>query len=233
MTILSVIQNVSLAVGIEKPDTAMSSTEREIMEMVRIARDAAIMIRDVEFDWQALQKLQTYTGNGVAEAFDLPADYARMPTTATLWSSRWTWGMSQVVGVDAWLEMQVTPYVSVTGDWIIYGDQLHILPVMAGTETVKFFYISNEIVKKEDNTREAFFTDDADTFRLCERTLELAIIFKWKELKGQPISEEENDYLRALYNAMNRDGGSKPVVSGNARRRFDSVKPAYPFKVPN
>jgi hypothetical protein len=233
MTILSVAQNVCLAVGLDKPDVVMSSTDREIMELVRIANDVAILIRDAEFDWQVLQGIHTIAGDALADAFDLPEDYARMTTKGTLWSSRWTWGMNQVESIDKWLEMQVTPYVSVTGDWIIYGDQLHILPVMASTETVKFPYISDLTVKDDAGNKQNVFSTDTDTFRLSERALELGMIWKWKEQKGQPISEEENDYSRALYTAMNNDGGSKKVVSGNARRRFDGVKPAYPFVVPH
>jgi hypothetical protein len=233
MTILSVVQNVCLAVGLDKPDVAMSSTDREIMELIRIANDVAALIRDAEFDWQALQLIHTITGDGLADAFDLPEDYARMPTKGTLWSSRWTWGMNQVESIDLWLEMLVTPYVSVTGDWIIFGDQLHLLPVMASTETVKFPYITNLIVKDDVGNKQTAFSADTDSFRLSERVLELGMIWKWKEQKGQPISEEENDYARALYTAMNNDGGSKKVISGNGRRRFEGVKPAYPFVVPH
>lgn len=148
MTVLSVVQNVCLAVGLTRPDVVMTSQDREMLEMVRLANEVAIQIRDAEFDWQALSKIYTVTGNGSLSAFPLPDDYCRMTVAGNIWSSRWSWGLNKVPSLDEWIEKQVVPYTSVTGDWIIFGNELNIQPVMAGTEYVKFPYISNLIVNQ-------------------------------------------------------------------------------------
>ncbi|WP_312809351.1 hypothetical protein [Agrobacterium cavarae] len=230
MTILSVVQNVCLAVGIEYPDAVFSSDDRTMREMQRVVNDVAASIRDVEFDWQALQAIYLVTGDGAAGAFNLPSDYARMTTKGSLWSSRWSWGINKIASLDEWIEMQATPYVSVTGDWIIFGDQLHVMPIMAATETIRFPYVRNTIVRQAGGARATAFTADTDTFVLSERLLELGIIAKWKAQKGVPSEDLQEDFDKALYTAMNNDKGSKPIVSGN-NRRFSDVKTAFPFKV--
>lgn len=231
MTILSVVQNVALAVGLERPDVVMSSTDREMQELVRIAGNVAILIRDAEFDWQALQKIEVITGDGVAEAHNLPDDYARMNTQASLWSSRWSWGFEKISDLNDWLDMIANNFMPMSGQWIIYGDQLHILPVTANTETVRYVYISNLIVKQAGGALVETFSADNDTFRLDEHLLELGIIWKYKAQKGQITDEDENDFNQALYTAMNTDKGSKNVISGNARRTFNGVKRAWPYTV--
>lgn len=231
MTILSVVQNVSLAVGIDRPDTFVSSEDREMQEMRRVANQVALRIRDAEYDWQALQKVQTLTGDGLTADWDLPADYARMMTKAGLWSSRWGWSLEQVTSIDGWLEMLSTGFIPVTGQWSLYGDQIHVLPLMTATETVGFAYISNLIVKSSSGVLQSTFLADDDRFRLDENALELGMIWAWRSSKGQASDDDETNFNRALYTAMNNDKGSKPIVSGNARRANSWAKTAFPFRV--
>lgn len=231
MSILSVVQNVCLAVGLDKPDIVLSSTDREMQEMVRIANEVAQRIRDAEFDWQTLQAIKTLNGDGVTEAFDLPDDYARMQTTARLWSSRWSWGLEHITNTDDWLETLVVPVVPVSGQWTIYGDQIHILPMCQSSETVRFFYISKNVVKPASGSSKPLFTLDDDTFRLSERVLELGMIWQYRSQKGAASDDDETNFDRALYTAMNNDIGSKPVVSGNSRKRAPGVKRAFPYTV--
>ncbi len=230
MTILSVVQNVCLAVGLTRPDVVMTSQDREMLEMVRLANEVAIQMRDAEFDWQALTKVYSFIGDGSAEAFALPSDYQRMPTAGRIWSSRWSWEIEKVGGIDDWLELISVPIQPVTGQWIIYGDEMHILPVMANTETIRYPYISNLIVKPTTGEFQDRFVADGDTFRLSEHALELGIIWAYRSQKGVASDDDENNFNKALYTAMNNDKGSKPVVSGNSRR-FSDAKFAFPFKV--
>lgn len=210
MTILTVIQNASLAIGIARPSAVFSSTERELVEMQAVANEAANVIAEA-FDWQKLRKIATTAGDGIAEAFSLPADYGRMLTTASLWSSRFTWDMQHIVSSDEWLGITVWPVNPLVGAWTVYGNELHILPIMGASETAKFFYIKNQIVSGGQTE----FLADGDTFVLSERLLKLAIIYLWKQGKGQDFAAELSDYEIALAQEMDKDGGSKPVVSGN------------------
>jgi hypothetical protein len=227
MTLLSVVQNAALVCGLNKPDQVMASTDRTMQEMARLANEMALMIAE-RHDWQSLVVQATITGDGEEEAFDLPSDFGRMPTTANLWSSRWQWEMVPIVGVDAWLQYQMWPVNLTVGNWIIYGDQFHLLPIMGDGDTVKYFYVSNKLVRDSGGTTKATFTADTDTFRLSERLLELAIIYKWKSDKGQPYADRLADFEEKLVQAKDTESGSKPVISGAPRMRH-GAKTAYPF----
>jgi hypothetical protein len=214
MTVLSVCQNVSLVIGIEKPDQVFASTDREYMELARLANEMAQAIAD-EHDWQKLQGIHTITGDGATEAQDLPSDYDRMLKTASVWSSRWTWAFNHINDPDVWLEYQVVPYTFVNGNWIIYGDQMHVLPIMESTETIKFFYISKNRITPASGSNKPLFTADDDTFRLDERLLELGMIWQWRANKGLSYEEDLVNYQRLLKSKMQEDAGSQSIVSGN------------------
>jgi hypothetical protein len=230
MTVLSVVQSACLVLGLDQPDVLMTNTDREYQELARLANDTARMIAE-DYDWQTLQKINTYTGNGTDEAFDLPDDYDRMADGANIWSSRWLWGLNKITTTDLWLEMLTVPYTFIYGNWIMFGGQLHLLPVMPATETVKFFYVSDLIVKAANATLKTAFTADDDTFRLPERLLELGIIWRSKKDKGLPFDAEKAEYDDLFAKKAKKDGGAQAIVRGSAGRVGRGVKLAFPLTV--
>lgn len=210
-TILSIIQNVTLAIGLDKPTAVFSSTGREHQELARLANYAAETIRDA-LDWQTLQVQNTFTGDASKEAFTLPDNYDRMKADANVWSSRWTWAFNHITSTDVWLEYQVVPYTFINGNWIIYGGEFHILPVMAVDETTKFFYVSKWAV---NGKTQELFTADTDTWDLNARLLELSMIWLWRAGKGLPYEEDMAAYTDKFNKEIRKDGGSKPTLSGN------------------
>lgn len=230
MTVLSVAKNAALVLGLTQPTSIFSSSNREDKELARIAnRVANQMMRD--HAWQTLMVQKTYTGDGASEAFALPSDYDRMLEGAEMWSSRWQWPFNHISDLNLWLEMQVTPYTFVDGNWTIYGDEFHFLPVMATGETLKFWYVSKNYAKDSNNVAKASFTADTDTFRLSEDVLELGIIYQWKKDAGLPFEEHMREYETLLAQRAKADRGANSVVSGERMRLPRRAIYAFPQTV--
>ncbi|AZO51258.1 hypothetical protein [Mesorhizobium sp. M4B.F.Ca.ET.058.02.1.1] len=230
MSILDVVKGAATVLGMEVPTLVYGATGREMVEMQELANVMASEIADAH-DWQKLLILKTLTGDGVTDAFDLPTDFRRMQKTSSLWSSRWQWSTEHLTSPDQWLELQVTPIATVNGYWIIFADQFHQWPVMASTETVKFFYVSNDLVMASDTSKKTMFTEDADSFRLSEELLKKAIIYRWKQNKGQAYEQDLDDYQDLLLRRIDTDGGSKPVVSGQPPVSWRGRRVAWPGTV--
>lgn len=226
MTALTVCQDVALAVGLERPTAVFPSTDREWREMQSGLNQAAGEVVDA-FDWQKLRAQYVATGDGVSEELALPSNYRRMLKKARLWSSRWRWAMEHIVDSDQWLELTEAFTPVVVPYWTIFGNALHILPIMQATETAKFFFITNDIVAANGGGFTRTFTADNDTFVLDEQLLTYATIYRWKQRKGWDFTAELADYEQRLATLMDSDGGSKPVVSGNggARRHSSNLWP--------
>jgi hypothetical protein len=229
MTILSVVKDVALKIGIDQPDAVYTSTERDMLEMQGLIDEVATDILEC-FDWQALMTKNTITGDGSSEAHSLPSDYKEMGVGNQVWSSKWTEPLQHITNLDEWLEYEVVPYTFAFGTWAIFGDQIHILPVMASTETAKFFYKSNLIVQPDSGSNKAAFDTDTDTFRLNEKLLRYGLIWKWKSKKGMPYEEDLADYEKLKSYLMDTDKGSKPTIA-TPRRRYKGSQWAFPSTV--
>lgn len=230
MTILSVVKDVCLSIGLEQPSALFSNTDREYQELASLSNEMARRIMQ-SYDWQALKIIATFMGDGTVDSFDMPTDYDRMVEGNAIWSSRWVWSLGHVSDVNTWLDMVVTNFVPVNGNWIVYGEQFHFLPAMSDGETVKFFYVSKRYARDKDGIIKDAFSADDDTFRLSEYLLKLAIIWRWRAMKSLPYEEDLQDYEIELARLMRKDSGSQGVVSGNRLAASRDVKLAWPGRI--
>lgn len=226
MTILQVAQYVAPRIGLEIPDQFMAGTSRDMLELQELARDTAIMIAQGH-SWQKFKTINTVTGDGVTEDWDLPADYDWMPDGNDLWSSSLQSPLTHVLDENDWLEQLVKTTSTITDTWIIYGGQLHIRQALGNAITAKHFYQSNKIVVSSGGTTKETFTADTDVFRLNERLLKLGMIWRWKADKGVPYDEHIEDYETLKAQDIARDSGSTVLRVGSARHSSDTVY-AYP-----
>ena len=107
-----------------------------MFEMLANANEMAERIAADTREWTMLRKTVTMTGDGIAEAFDLPADYRRMLMTSSVWRSTNTLvPLRFVPDTDEWLQRRAVNYSSPWGEWTIYGGHFDIFPIMAGPVT--------------------------------------------------------------------------------------------------
>lgn len=187
-------------------DGAFSSTEQVAAEMADLANEVAADIVEGH-DWRALTKVAVITGTG-AEAYSLPADYARMTLKAEVDDpATWFWGYEAFSDVNEWLRYKSGGFlVAGNGGWIILGDELQFYPGPTGN--AQFPYISKEWARSEAGVAKSAFTADDDTFVLDERLLTLGLIWQWKAQKGLDYSEAMATYGTALSRAQSRDKGA-------------------------
>lgn len=230
MTVLSVVQNFTTVVGMEVPSVVFSATTREMVEVQRAVNNAARQVLE-EYDWQRLKKIATLTGDGSTEDFTLPADYDRMIKDATLWSNLFSFNnIIHILSSDEWLMLDTQNQTLVGPFWTIYGDEIHLKPARSSGELVKYFYISNYVVKSAGSSvgDKTEFTSDEDSFVLDERLLRLNLIWNWKKAKGQDYTAELTDYQEALSYAVGKDKGSRQIVVGRMPS-WDGIGIAYPY----
>ncbi len=227
MTILSVAQAAAPYIGVDVPDSFISNTDREFVELREFAAEIVAEILDAH-DWELLTTLKTEAGDDSTEAFDLASDYDRLPRQQQVWTTRLQYPLRQVMSSDGWMEIDIRDYDYVSGVWIKLGGQIQIKPAPVTGETIKYYYQSNKAVVEDDGvTKKATFTDDTDRFRLSERTLKLGMIYKFRASKGLPYSEEMADYENALSGDILNDSG-RTVVHVGRKGSMRGVRRAYP-----
>lgn len=219
MTILSAINDITNVIGLNNKTAIFTSTDREDIELASMANRVAKAMAK-HYDWQVLKTVATITGDGTTEDWALPTGYWRQPIETTLWvTSRPFYPLQHVLSTDLWLGIVTSSIQTSLGQWIIYGNQVHIRPALANADTAKYYYITNLIVDPASGSNKVAFTLDDDVFLLDEEVLGLGIIWRWKAAKGLPYAEEMRDYEIALAEAVARDKGSKILTVGVQRSR--------------
>jgi hypothetical protein len=256
MSLLTVVQDVCAAVGVEIPTTVFTSiaNNRTMQEMVALANEMAQRIAYDTREWTRLKTQVTFTGDGVlvppvtgvmagTTAFALPANYKRMLLTAQVWRSTSTLQpMRFIADTDQWLQRRAANEVDAWGEWTLLGDYMHIYPIMAAAipaapplpavpaVTARFPYLDRNCVVLNAGGNGERFVNDLDRFRLDERLLKLGMTWQWKAQKGSPYAEDMGTYGDALQVAMGSDKPS-PIIIGRSPIS-STARVAYPFPVP-
>lgn len=237
MTILSVVQNASLGIGVERPTVLFAQTTREALELKGMVNDCARMIAyDTNHDWTALKSIATITGDGASLSFAKPDDYERMLKKGKLWPSATPyWPFTHVADTDDWLGTQVQAAPGLLGAWTMIGDEIHVreggnLSPLSTGNVVSYYYLTKKFAKDAGGAPQDAFTADTDTFRLSERLLELCLKYRWKQAKGQDYTEDMSDYENALFSQIGADKGSVSIAVGRPRYP-GGVSVAYPGRL--
>jgi len=229
MTILTAASSAMARLVGRRPAAVVSSTNEMEVELTSLAMEAAVDIAKSN-DWQELTTLYTIVGTG-AESYAMPADYDRMVQAMGVSSPSWPdWWFSQVSSLDEWQMIKTRGFNLEPGWWMLLGGMFQTLPMLTSGDTANFYYISNKIFLADNGTSKSEITQDSDKFRLDERLLTLALIWRWKALKGLDYAEDMRNYDIALDQAQARDKGSR-VMRRNGSTSFRGTVPAWPWEL--
>lgn len=222
MTVLSACQEAAIELSQTEPTTLFSTTDRFAKELRVQANKSAVAIMK-RYDWQALTKRATITGDGLDTSFDLPSDYDRMAAKTNLASSASNIDLVKATDLDQWDYFQNHLSTTVPGYWMLLGGQLQVSPAPGSGVVHSYYYISNNAVSGS----KAAFTADTDTFVLPERLLTLSIIWRWRASKRLEYAEDMQNFEIAFSEETAKDKGSRVLVAGRQRVPYN-VKAAYP-----
>ena len=227
MSILSVVRDVCLAVGVNPPTSMFSPNvqPRTQSELLSLANEMAQRIAYDVREWRALKAIYTFMGDGIADRFALPANFKRMLLTSQVhpsWAPRTP--LQFIPDADEWLVRRLNNETFSWGEWTIIGNDMLIYPIVPAGAGVSFVYLDKNCVKLS-NSVNGFgdsFLADADEYRIDERILKLGMIWQWKANKGSPYAEDMGSYSDALVNVAGADTPA-PIIIGDGRwRRYDA-----------
>lgn len=225
MSILSVVRDVCLAVGVNPPTSLFSPTVqlRTQNELLSLANEMAQRIAYDVREWRALKAICTFMGDGVADRFALPANFKRMLLVSQVhpsWAPRNP--LQFIPDADEWLARRLNNETFSWGEWTIIGNDMLVYPIVPVDAGVSFVYLDKNCVTLNSGGYGTEFINDADEYRIDERILRLGMIWQWKANKGSPYAEDMGTYSDALVNVAGADAPA-PIIIGDGRwRRYDA-----------
>jgi len=233
MTILSALQSAMVRLVGRRPNTIFSTTNQTELELADLATEVATDIMK-SHEWQALTKIETIVGDGVATAFDKPSDYDRMCQGQAMHDGNsWFWNYTPAADLNEWLYLQSGGWEALNpGWWILLENQFQFYPAPSGN--APYPYISKNFARSAPAsgtgiiTPKAAFTADDDTFLLDDRLITLGVIWRYREQKGMGYAEDMATYEMALSQEQARDKGSR-VIRRNSRNVPSGVSTGWPW----
>jgi hypothetical protein len=250
MSLLTVVQDVCAAVGVERPDAVIPgiNSNRTMQEMLALANEMAQRIAYDTKDWTLFSIMGTLhgdTANSVSpqeSAHVLPAIFKRFLLTSNIWRSTSTiYPMRFIPDEDMWVQHRLRGYADQRGEWIKLGNVIHIAPPLAVSQpaavppkleqTATFVYLHKNCIQPFSDPLGTtdVFQNDGDIYPLSERVLKLGMIWQWKALKGSPYAEDMNNYNDALDRVSGADKPA-PIIIGR-QTMSAAVNQSYPFPI--
>jgi hypothetical protein len=230
MTVLSVVRNLNF-IGVARPESLFSSTEREYVQLATLANRAKDDIIAAH-DWRVLTKLHTLTGDGTTTEWDFPSDFDRFTDDntgkAAIVTPIMVGPMVQIEDLQTWLNMEVRQFGRVTYSWILLGGKIVVKPALPAGTPAYFYYQSNAVVQEKPFVFKHEFTLDPDKFRLDEKLLEETIAWMWRHEKRQAYAEDMATAEKTKAQLIMRDKGPRKLKFGSSVEA-NAATYAYPF----
>jgi hypothetical protein len=235
MPLLDVVQSACEFIGVEKPTGIFTNINnvRTQQELLACANETAQRTAYDFREWNALKLVATLAGDGVTDTFNLPANLKRMLLRSDVWRSS-TPGvpMRFIPDLNEWIDRRNRNWFDNRGEWIIYGGQMHIQPIMGVGVNATFAYLDKNCIALHGGGNGTEFLDDADTYRLDERVLKLGMIWIWKSNKGSPYAEDLNTFGDALTMVAGADSPAPTLIGSAPASNAIRASVAYPWPLP-
>lgn len=212
MTLLTMVQDAAVMVGLARPAAVVSSNDPAIRRMLALANvEGSELAR--RHDWTALVKEATWTtlaaesqGLLTTIATDLDQENGARIIDETLWDRTLNRRMAGPASSQKWQRLKASNITGPYSDYRIRQGTLYLIPAPSAGHTGAFEYVSKNWCQNSGSTGQSAWAADDDTGILSERLMKLGIIWRWKASNEMVFAPDQANYERAVQTAIGRDG---------------------------
>lgn len=173
-------------------------------------------------DWQFLEQVANFVGDGVTSTFPLPVDFGRQ-INQTQWdvsnrrplqgpdnAQMWGWSQYGIVSVGIFYRYR------------ILGNQLAVFPTPALNQQLAFYYITKNWVEDGNNagTYKPKITLDSDIPRFDKRLMIAGLKLKLWNQKGFDTDNLKQEFDFVLQTEKGQNQGAPVIDLSNGRGRY-------------
>lgn len=216
LTVLQLVNRALQELGLPQATTAVSGQDDQTGFQALGLLNALGDLLSRAHDWQFLEKTAEFTGDGVTDTFDLPADFGRI-INQTQWSSsnrRPLYGPMAPQGWS-WLQYGIAS-VGVYYRYRIVGNKFVVFPKLADGEKINFYYISKNWVVGSLGQQKSAIDSDTDTLVFDDHLAIAGLKYKLWTAKGMDSAALYAEFMFILNSAKAQTQGA-PVISLDSR----------------
>ena len=222
MTLLTIVQNASDAIGLTRPSVVIASVDQNVRTLLSLAQTEGREVLD-RYSWPATQIEVTHTSlaaelQGVMTTLAPGVSYI---TSSTFWDRTLTQPVTGPLSPIEWQALKARTATGPYPSYRIFGGKLFAYPAPSAGNTWVFEYQSTYFCQSAGGTNQSAWAADTDVGVLDENLMELGVVWRFKKKNGLDYSEDFRSYEQKLANETSRAGGRKvlDMISGNTAAR--------------
>lgn len=224
MSLLTIVQDAMVEVGLSRPAYAIASTDPGVVAMIALVNQTGKQLMR-RYEWTALQTEKTFTTVALASqqtASAVPTDFDRF-INESFWNRTKIRPVYGPLSPQEWQQRQASPIGGISDYFRMQGGQIYIYPTPTAGWTMAYEYVSNYWVSGSKTA----MTADSDTALIDENLVKLGAIWRYLKSRNMDYAEEFRTYEQETETAIAKDGGRSTLrLSGN--RRSGPVAPTAP-----
>lgn len=223
MSLLSIIQNCSTAIGLIHPNSVIGNTEQYVRELLLFAQLEGKWLAK-RHDFQILRGEQTFTSVAAeTQTSAVPTDFLRF-INETFWNRTQRKPMVGPLSAQEWSNTKATIVTPTDYCFRYTGGNILITPTPTAGHTIAYEYIKKNWCQSSGGTAQAAWTADTDTGIINETCIELGTIVRYKMSKGLPYDEDMAQYEAfILSEIMGDEPRGRVDLSGEKRGRVPGI----------
>ena len=213
LTCLQIIQATCRRIGILAPNTAVSATDQQIIQLVELCSEEGQELAD-RAQWQALQSEAVFTtvASEIQGAMPTLASGFKYMVNDTIWNRNLRRPVYGARSEQEWQQQKAIQLNGPFNSFRIFQGNLLFYPVPAVGQICAFEYASSDWITTSVGSTASSWTNDLDTPKLDGQLIILGTIWRWKAAKGLDYAEDFAKYEKKVNDAIGRDG-SKPMLN--------------------
>lgn len=226
MSLLSIVQQASVELGLDSPSAAIGSGNVTYEQLAVLANTEGEELARAH-DWRALLKTTfTLTGDGSTTLWALPSAFERFVIPYPLWEQdRPMFPLQGPLTSSEMLALQSANVNPPYYNWRLKGGYIEVYPALPSAKVISSEYISKNWCTTSDGvTEQSRFLTDADLALLDERLIRLGVIWRWKRAKGLDYAEELRTYDLEKMKRIGSDSGKTTINGGNRLSWFGTMR---------
>ncbi len=212
-TCLQIIQQACLELGLVSPNTAVTSTDQQILQLLALLNKEGQLLTK-RFSWTALQTQATFTtlAAQLQGAVETIAPGYKFILNQTMWNRTTRLPVYGSESPQEWQREVSMNFTSPYSKYRVQGGSLYFFPVPEAGDTIAFEYESANWVNVAAGGTSNKWMADADTCVFDDDVMLTGLIWRWNHRKGLDYAEDFAIYEKSVEDAISRDG-SKKVIS--------------------
>lgn len=222
MSLLTMIQNAAVQVGVQQPATVFNNTDVGAIELLAFAQQEGKELVK-RGDWRMLRKELTFVTLAQEEQTDFYPDDCDHIVQNTMWNRSKRRPIYGPVRPQDWQAIKSFTTSPVMDTVYVRANNFLISPIPPAGQTIAGEYVSKNFCQDNSGTGQSEWMTDTDEGILDEAVMTLGIILRYKLAKGLDANAALAQYETQVQQALTQDNPSPTIDLANSQKRRPGV----------